>query len=908
MTQQLNWSQYQVSTGVGAVAVCLGANNNAWITDTGFIHQVTAAGSVANYATAASVNLSAPCLGSDGNVWFGMASATASVVKITTSGVQTVYSVGSNALQPGNYICSGSDNRIWWTVTSGSVVAITTTGTKTVYSLPGANSLWGICSGPDNNLWISDQTAGSVGVWKVTTSGVTTRYPLPSNARPGAICVGPDNNLWCLDPPNSVVWKITTSGVMTPFVIPPLAVGYSICNADNALWFVGESNLCIYRMTTGGDVTTYPVPSTYANSAAPWWICAAQGTALWVSYALTYNLPSGLYYVAPLFTGTQAYYRCGDNVGSSSIQDSSGNANTGSLIAGQQGLPAFGATGPFLYDANTALDLTNGTNLFNGGFQTVDNTTQPPTVYQPLGSASVWSFETWMKYTSTATKGTTYTFSGNINNLSTVISNVSSAANLAVGDLVIGPNIPAQTYITSINSERDPTLDYISISNPASGTATSVVFTAVPNAVGQTLFSGITTSGQVDVRVGTLTTTTNCVMAGPVSGGYITPSLYTINAADADDVLDKNWHHVVATYAASVATLYVDGVFSASVITPSVWTYPTAVTIGCDFINGTPTNGFVGTVSDVALYKIALTPTQVANHYQTGMWFQQQEYGASVGGTTAGRFNKALAVAGLNPAVLLSVPYQFRTLMYAETNVVTTTSVLNYLQTLSETEPGVIFQGPNGYLYAYNRQYQYLNPTTTTSQAVFADTPSSTYHYEGQLLEITGDDLDTWNDVQVQSGRSGSQLQEWGPVQSSVATQSAATYGSRTLQGLTSLQHAYDIDALSLAQNYLAWYNAPINRVTGMGISAQSNGGSNIPQMLGRGLMDRITITYNGQTAGTPFSQDSLIEQITHKVSMNSGPTWVTEWAMSPYEILLYPVYLGVWTFGSPASSGVLTL
>ena len=178
MTQQLNWSQYQVSTGPFALSICLGANNNAWMTDAGFVHQVNAAGSVATYATAASVTLGAPCLGSDGNVWFGMSNFTASVVKITTSGVQTVYSVGSNALHPDNYICSGSDNRIWWIASSGSVVAMTT-GTKTVYHLTGATVLSGICSGPDGNLWMLDQTSVSVGVWKVTTSGVGTKYSLP---------------------------------------------------------------------------------------------------------------------------------------------------------------------------------------------------------------------------------------------------------------------------------------------------------------------------------------------------------------------------------------------------------------------------------------------------------------------------------------------------------------------------------------------------------------------------------------------------------------------------------------------------------------------------------------------------------------------------------------------------------
>ena len=63
--------------------------------------------------------------------------------------------------------------------------------------------------------------------------------------------------------------------------------------------------------------------------------------------------------------------------------------------------------------------------------------------------------------------------------------------------------------------------------------------------------------------------------------------------------------------------------------------------------------------------------------------------------------------------------------------------------------------------------------------------------------------------------------------------------------------------------------------------------------MLQRGLYDRLTIQYQGQTPGPQFSQDSLIESIVHSVSMTSGRTWATTWAMSPYEILLTPFIFG---------------
>ena len=72
--------------------------------------------------------------------------------------------------------------------------------------------------------------------------------------------------------------------------------------------------------------------------------------------------------------------------------------------------------------------------------------------------------------------------------------------------------------------------------------------------------------------------------------------------------------------------------------------------------------------------------------------------------------------------------------------------------------------------------------------------------------------------------------------------------------------------------------------------------------------MDRVTVQYQGQTPGPQFSQDSVIEQITDSVQLDSGPEWITTWALSPYEILMEPIVLGTYHFSASASVGVLTL
>ena len=93
--------------------------------------------------------------------------------------------------------------------------------------------------------------------------------------------------------------------------------------------------------------------------------------------------------------------------------------------------------------------------------------------------------------------------------------------------------------------------------------------------------------------------------------------------------------------------------------------------------------------------------------------------------------------------------------------------------------------------------------------------------------------------------------------------------------------------------------------------------GANLPQILGRTIYDRITVQYEGQTAGSTFAQDSLIESIEHDVDISTG-IWAATFAQSPYEISLVqltngaltsintvPIELGVWKFGS---SGYLLL
>lgn len=253
------------------------------------------------------------------------------------------------------------------------------------------------------------------------------------------------------------------------------------------------------------------------------------------------------------------------------------------------------------------------------------------------------------------------------------------------------------------------------------------------------------------------------------SKDFIAVEVTGIESSTNLNILDGNWHQIAMTTASvgsvPLTSFYIDGALIGDNL--AIATSASAMADPVDFtfggiaeassglrLPGMPydATNFAGKMQYVSLWNTTLTATQVAGHYAVANWFQSIEPGAGQGDTTAGRLNKVLAVAGLPSNILVS-PYPWKTLLYAETNPVTTTSALNYIQTTTETEPGLIYQGPDGYIYALNRQYQYLNSTSTTSQGEFGDAASVQYHYNGPALQIVQDDLDLFNDIQVQSGR-----------------------------------------------------------------------------------------------------------------------------------------------------------
>ena len=160
-------------------------------------------------------------------------------------------------------------------------------GTITEYPVGGGANAGlsdGIVTGPDGNLWLTENNANNID--KMTTAGAVTKYALPRsvNEGPDGITVGPDSNLWFTEYSNSAVGKISTSGAITEYALPTAnaqPVGIA-AGPDGNLWFteyVGQ----IGKITPSGAITEYPLPvppvgNAYLGPYMPYAYGMARGT------------------------------------------------------------------------------------------------------------------------------------------------------------------------------------------------------------------------------------------------------------------------------------------------------------------------------------------------------------------------------------------------------------------------------------------------------------------------------------------------------------------------------------------------------------------------------------------------------------------------------------------------------
>jgi Concanavalin A-like lectin/glucanases superfamily len=346
----------------------------------------------------------------------------------------------------------------------------------------------------------------------------------------------------------------------------------------------------------------------------------------------------------------------------------------------------------------------------------------------------------------------------------------------------------------------------------------------------------------------------------------------------SNSILDGKWHQVVVqvpvTDSSSTWTLYVDGQlvgsaagFLSNWATAGIFTALGFLAGGLWYETASGPNFAFdgkGSMDQVSYYTTPLTADQVATHYElVTAGFVVQDSGARVQAILA-------AFAGI-PMGLINCDTGTVDLQ-GSTSSLSTTTIASYLQQVVNTERGILYQDTTGVLQFKNRQYVYTNSTSTTSQMTL------TYHHAAGEQFIPDnfapgiDDTDLWNDITV--------ARQGGGPQRVVDSASITANGRRTLQGYTSLLFENDTDAQYLAQGLIFQYGSPQPRVRAISSSSTINNTAGLPLILGLDLLDRVTIVWNAlDGSSVDFSQQSLVEQITHTITPGR---WDTTLAVTP--------------------------
>ena len=167
------------------------------------------------------------------------------------------------------------------------VGAKTFAGTITEFSTTGPSQPQCITSGPDGNVWFTENNTDKVG--RITPGGTIAEFSVTGGSVPDGITAGPDGNLWFTEVFGNRIGRMTTSGTFVEFAIPTVGSGpFGITmGADGNLWFTEIAGNKIGRITPGGTIAEFAIPT---GGSAPFGITTGPDGNVWFAEQNTSNV------------------------------------------------------------------------------------------------------------------------------------------------------------------------------------------------------------------------------------------------------------------------------------------------------------------------------------------------------------------------------------------------------------------------------------------------------------------------------------------------------------------------------------------------------------------------------------------------------------------------------------------
>jgi len=219
----------------------------------------------------------------------GTATSSTAILTVTASvGTTSQVTLAPKSAPLG--IATGPDGNVWFTnQTAGQIGVIpAVTHVPVLVTLPNpACAPTGITAGPDGRMWFTEQAAANVGV--ISLDGQTVHEYAAQGTSPTGIAAGPDGALWYTLQGANAIGRITPAGSAVTFPVTTAAAlpqGIALGQVDGNLWFTENAAGQIARISAAGAVTEWVIPTPSGGVApAPTGIVATADGALWFSDA-----------------------------------------------------------------------------------------------------------------------------------------------------------------------------------------------------------------------------------------------------------------------------------------------------------------------------------------------------------------------------------------------------------------------------------------------------------------------------------------------------------------------------------------------------------------------------------------------------------------------------------------------